>query len=54
MIGKLRKSSVRTWYSDFLRTLTSASAAASLLAAARPGALSVRLDVVGGGRTVRR
>jgi trehalose 6-phosphate synthase len=51
MIGKLRKSSVRTWYSDFLRTLTSVSAPASLLAAARPEALSVRLDVVGGGRS---
>jgi trehalose 6-phosphate synthase len=52
MIGKLRKTSVRTWYAGFLRTLTSASAGTSLLAAARPGALSVRLDVVGGGRTV--
>ena len=54
MIGKLRKSSVRTWYEDFLRTLTSAGAATPLVGAARPGALSVRLDVVGGSRTVRR
>jgi trehalose 6-phosphate synthase len=52
MISKLRKSSVQKWFSNFLRALTSASPATSLVAAARPGALAVRLDVVGSGRTV--
>jgi trehalose 6-phosphate synthase len=52
MISKLRKSSVQKWYSDFLTALTSARPATSLVATARPGALSVRLDVVGSGRTV--
>lgn len=47
MISKLRKSSVRKWYTDFLSALRSASPASSLFAAARPGA-PVRLDVVGG------
>ena len=53
MVGKLRKSSVQNWFSDFLDTLTDVQST-PLQLATRPAALPIVVDLAGRSRTAQR
>jgi trehalose 6-phosphate synthase len=51
MVGKLRASPVKAWFSDFLQALADVRRATPRLATSRPIAMPIVLDVSDGGRT---
>jgi trehalose 6-phosphate synthase len=52
MVGKLRRSSVQNWFSEFLQALTDTRRAPPRLAVSRPTARPMMVDLTGGGRTM--
>jgi trehalose 6-phosphate synthase len=52
MVSKLRQSSVKNWFSDFLQALTAADRPLSKIPAARAAPMPILLDLASGGRTV--
>jgi trehalose 6-phosphate synthase len=53
MVGKLRRCSVQSWFSDFLRALADRERASAQIAAARPAAIPFRRDLAGSGRSMQ-
>ncbi len=51
MMSKLRQCSVQSWFSDFLQALADVGRAPARLAAPRPAAAPIMLDLAGSGRT---
>jgi trehalose 6-phosphate synthase len=52
MVAKLRKCSVQSWFSDFVKALEDVDRSVTRLPAERPAAMSFVLDVGGGSRTL--
>jgi trehalose 6-phosphate synthase len=54
MVGKLRKSSVQNWFSEFLKALTNTHYASPPLVPARPAALPMVVGLAANGRAAQR